>query len=128
MVARNQAGRAPMQATSLALTWTAYQPMRSVAKVTGSALATRARSAESRMTAASSPIAGPTSTRGSRRTDLSRRRASRRAGSLPVFIRARIAVLPPLYTPPADGLHPVPILTLEGRLPPALAAGAGVAV
>ena len=40
-VARNHVGRAPRTAMSLALTWSAYQPASSVAKVIGSAVATR---------------------------------------------------------------------------------------
>src|SRR5207245_5078238 len=40
-VARNQRGRAPRTAMSLALTWSAYQPISSVAKVIGSVVATR---------------------------------------------------------------------------------------
>src|SRR6266446_5513100 len=40
-VARNQRGRAPRTAMSLALTWSAYQPISSVANVIGSVVATR---------------------------------------------------------------------------------------
>ena len=38
---RNQQGRAPRTARSLALMWTAYQPISSATKVMGSTLATR---------------------------------------------------------------------------------------
>ena len=63
-VARNQRGVPPLAATSLAFTLTAYQPIRSVANVTGSALAMRVDPPND-MWAASSPTPGPTSTRGS---------------------------------------------------------------
>ena len=63
-VARNHRGVPPLAATSLALTFTAYQPMRSVANVTGSAFAISV-TPPNEMWAASSPTPGPTSTRGS---------------------------------------------------------------
>ena len=40
-VTMNQRGSAPITARSLALIWTTYQPIRSVAKVMGSVLVTR---------------------------------------------------------------------------------------
>mgnify|MGYP001585595764 CR=1 FL=1 len=82
-VARNQRGRAPSVAMSLALMLTAYQPMRWAVKVIGSLLATRYFPPNS-MTAASSPKRGPTTTPDDRgmRQDFSS--ASRtREGSLP---------------------------------------------
>ena len=78
----NHAGRAPMVATSLALTCTAYQPGRSVVNVTGSVVATRYRSPRS-MTAQSSPKRGPMWTRGSGAPMCRRQVASRSGGSLP---------------------------------------------
>ena len=72
-VARNHSGLAPVQAMSLALTWTAYQPAMSPARVIGSVLATRRSAPPVSMTAASWPMPGPTRTRGSA--------GSRRAGS-----------------------------------------------
>ena len=64
-VARNHRGSAPVAAMSLALTWTEYQPISSEANVMGSVLATRTRSSDIEMTAASSPMPGPMRTRGS---------------------------------------------------------------
>lgn len=61
-VARNQSGRAPIVAISLALMFTAYQPIRSEVKVIGSVFATRYLSPIS-ITAASSPNLGPRTTR-----------------------------------------------------------------
>ena len=82
-VARNHAGRAPMQAMSFALTCTAYQPICSAANVTGSVFATRQRPPPMSMTAASRPMPGPTRTRGSRCVIVPRSSASIAAGSLP---------------------------------------------
>ena len=78
----NHAGRAPIVATSLALTWTAYQPGRAVVNVTGSVVATRYRSPTS-MTAQSSPKRGPIWTRGSDFPACRRQVFSRSGGSLP---------------------------------------------
>ena len=58
---KNQRGVAPMQAISLALIFTTYQPMFSKVKVMGSVFTTRYFSPKSK-TAASSPIFGPTIT------------------------------------------------------------------
>src|SRR2546425_4414 len=82
-VARNQRGRAPSVATSLALMLTAYQPRRSAVKVMGSVFATRYRLPQS-ITAASSPRRGPRTTRDDfgMGHDASSD-SSRRGGSLP---------------------------------------------
>ena len=83
-VARNHLGVPPAAAISFALTFIAYQPMSSVAKVIGSDLAMRVFGPKS-MRAASSPTPGPTSSRGSWRSALMSRRssASMAFGSLP---------------------------------------------
>ncbi len=81
-VAMNQRGAAPLVATSLALTCTAYQPMSWAVKVMGSLAATSRRSPKS-STAQSKPVPGPRI----RRLPGGGRRASRRskswAGNLP---------------------------------------------
>ena len=63
-VAKNHFGVAPRVAKSFALITIAYQPMSSATNVIGSVLATR-YAAPMSITAASSPISGPTITRGS---------------------------------------------------------------
>ena len=80
-----------MQAMSLAFTCTAYQPMRSVAKVTGSAFAMSSRSPMS-MTAASAPMPGPCSTLGSACAVPDSSRARTSIGSLPT------STVPPVET------------------------------
>ena len=85
MVGRNQRGCPPLQAMSLALTWTAYQPMRSAAKVMGSDLTSSRRPSRS-STAQSSPTWGPTSRRGSgSAAQESSSSESSSGGSLPAF-------------------------------------------
>ena len=81
-VAKNHLGIPPVQATSLAFTCTAYQPAISVAKVIGSLLATSSLSPRA-MTAASSPIPGPTSTWGSVAGTWLSNRSSSWGGNLP---------------------------------------------
>ena len=90
-VARNQRGTAPIVATSLALTWTAYRPISSVAKVIGSVFTTRQVSPKS-MTAASSPTSGPTRTRSSSTLHSRSRPESRSSGSLPGGRKAHMVV------------------------------------
>ena len=92
-VARNQRGVAPVQATSLAQTWTAYHPARSVAKVTGSLFATSSRSPKS-SAAASSPTRGPSTTRGSSVAADSSNRSSSSGGNFPISMS---------HPPSADG-------------------------
>ena len=79
-VARNQRGRAPAVATSFAFTCTAYQPISSVANVTGSDLATSRFFSPNAMTATSSPTPGPIRTRGSAMRPL-RSSSCRKAGA-----------------------------------------------
>ena len=93
-VARNHFGSAPQHATSFAFTWTAYQPIKSVAKVTGSLFATSNLSPKS-IRAASSPTPGPTITRGSSRRIFASKRASSSGGSLPA---GRPPLPPPAFT------------------------------
>ena len=86
-VARNHLGVPPAAAMSFALTLTAYQPTSSVANVIGSVLAMSVLGAKS-ICAASSPMPGPTNSRGSWRSVLmSRSRSASMAfGSLPGLI------------------------------------------
>ena len=106
-VTMNHRGAAPMTAMSLALTCTAYQPMRSVAKVMGSVVATRYRSPRS-ISAASSPGLGPSATPGPPVSRPSRSSDNRSSGSFPAlsllsisgpFLRRRES------TPPAPGFR-----------------------
>lgn len=78
----SQRGVAPITAKSLALTWTRYQPIKSVANVIGSVFATRNFSPIS-MSAASSPRRGPKTTCGSENLICLSSLDSRLFGSLP---------------------------------------------
>ena len=89
-VGRNHFGVAPVAAMSLAFTLTAYQPIRSVANVTGSAFAIRLV-APKEMTAASSPTPGPVSSLRPGSGSRDRSSLSIAAGSFPAGRPVRLA-------------------------------------